>query len=223
MSILRRLEAMSVIAEFRIDASQFALGDVLQGGGNVEVEVERVVPATDGIMPYVWVIGTDTEAFERAVRQNPEIESLTRLDRVNERVLYRVVWHESVQSLVAGMVQTEATILEARGGREWQFRIRFADHEHLSTFSDYCVEHDIALELDRVYALEDLETGNHYGLTDEQREALLAAVLGGYFGVPRGTTLGDVAAELGISRQAASERIRRGAHVVLSKVLLEME
>jgi predicted DNA binding protein len=85
------------------------------------------------------------------------------------------------------------------------------------------VEHDIALELDRVYALEDLETGNHYGLTDEQREALLAAVLGGYFGVPRGTTLGDVAAELDISRQAASERIRRGAHVVLSKTLLESE
>ena len=46
------------------------------------------------------------------------------------------------------------------------------------------------------------------------------AVEEGYFSVPRGTTLEEIAEEAGITRQAASERVRRGAETVLRKSLI---
>lgn len=54
----------------------------------------------------------------------------------------------------------------------------------------------------------------------EQREALILAVERGYFAVPRETKLEEIAEELGITRQAASERVRRGAETVLRKSLI---
>lgn len=47
------------------------------------------------------------------------------------------------------------------------------------------------------------------GLTDRQTEALRTAYEMGYFDVPRGASLETVAAELGISSSAVSERLRR--------------
>lgn len=46
-------------------------------------------------------------------------------------------------------------------------------------------------------------------VTGEQREAVLTALELGYYEVPRHANLADVAAELGISHQALSERLRR--------------
>nr|WP_255473553.1 helix-turn-helix domain-containing protein [Halogeometricum sp. CBA1124] len=46
-------------------------------------------------------------------------------------------------------------------------------------------------------------------MTDLQRETLALAIRRGYFEVPRSATLSDLAAELGVSKQAVSERLRR--------------
>jgi len=47
------------------------------------------------------------------------------------------------------------------------------------------------------------------GLTDRQDEALRTAYEMGYFDIPRGASLEDVAAELGVSASSVSERLRR--------------
>lgn len=49
-------------------------------------------------------------------------------------------------------------------------------------------------------------------LTAKQREMMIAAAEMGYFEVPRQVGLESVASEIGISSQAASERLRRGQH-----------
>jgi len=59
-----------------------------------------------------------------------------------------------------------------------------------------------------------------FGLTPEQRETLLMAVEKGYFSVPRETKLAEIAEVVGITQQAASERVRRGAETVLRKSLI---
>jgi len=46
------------------------------------------------------------------------------------------------------------------------------------------------------------------------------AVEKGYFSVPRETKLGEIADVVGITQQAASERVRRGAETVLRKSLI---
>lgn len=213
---------MSVIAKFTIDSSEFILGQVLSMEAGTHIEMERVVPASRQVMPYVWVSGVDLDEFESHVRADESIESLTALDYLEGKGLYRVQWAEKVESLVYGMAQVNATILEARGNDQWTFRLRFDDHSGLAEFHNYCTEHDISFNLDRVYTLTDEQEGGYaFDLTEAQRSALTLAVEGGYFEVPRGLTLSDIGGELGITEQTASENVRRGANKVLRKVLLD--
>lgn len=44
---------MSIVAEFTIEAEQFLLGRVLRTDSGTTVEIERVVPASKRVMPYV--------------------------------------------------------------------------------------------------------------------------------------------------------------------------
>jgi predicted DNA binding protein len=213
---------MSVIAEFDISATEFLLGRVLTAEPAMHLELERIVPVSRQVMPYLWASGGDFEVFETEVRASPYVEELLALDRVGERVLYRVEWAEEVESLMYGIAETDATILEAYGNDGWFFRIRFVDHGGLTDFHNYCTDHDISFELRRVYTMADVgRDGLVFDLTDQQREALVLAVREGYYEVPRGTTLDELATEMGISEQAASERIRRAADRVLSAVLLD--
>ncbi|SIR23539.1 Predicted DNA binding protein, contains HTH domain [Haladaptatus litoreus] len=211
---------MSVTADLSILGEQFLLGTALLTDTDVHVELERVVPASRQVLPFFWAIGTDFDAFEQDVQSNPNVEHLVSLDRVGNRVLYRVEWSKAVESLIYGIAEVGATILEAHGDDLWRFRLRFNDHESLSEFQTYCDEHDIDFHLDRVATEAETER-NEFGLTPEQREALLLAVERGYFDVPRGVTLGELADEIGVSQQSVSERVRRGAGGVLESVLFE--
>ena len=212
---------MVVIAEFTIDSDEFILGQVLARHPGTHVEMERIVPASGRVMPYIWMHAPDFGAFEESVRSSDYVRQLKALDVVGDRALYRVEWEADIESLLYGMAETDATILEARGDESWFFRIRFDDHSGLTAFHNFCSENDITFTLNRVYTLADEQPdGYAFELTDAQRNALVTAVEGGYFEVPRRTTLTDVGEKLGISEQSASENVRRGANSVLTKVLL---
>jgi predicted DNA binding protein len=212
---------VSVIAEFTIRSDEFILGQVLARHEGTHIEMERIVPASGRVMPYIWVHGPEFAEFEEAVRASDYVRELKALDAVGDSALYRVEWDEDIESLLYGMSETNATILEARGNENWYFRIRFDDHSGLTAFHNFCSENDIKFNLNRVYTLADEQSdGYAFELTDAQRNALVTAVEGGYFEVPRRTTLTDVGEKLGISEQSASENVRRGANSVLTKVLL---
>ncbi|ELZ79240.1 DNA binding domain-containing protein [Haloferax gibbonsii ATCC 33959] len=187
----------------------------------VHIELERVVPTGGEVMPFFWAQGTDFEAFEHAVRHDRLVDDLTAVARVADRVLYKVNWGETTSSLTRILTDSEATILEAHGNDPWMFRLRFNDHAALTDFHNLCQEEDIEFHVERIYTLAEGEPGVYnFDITDGQQEALVTAVSEGYFEVPRQTTLNEVADQLGISPQAASERVRRGADTVLRKVLL---
>ncbi|MFC7098444.1 helix-turn-helix domain-containing protein [Halobaculum marinum] len=213
---------MTVYAEFTIAAAEFTLGQVLARDPNTHVEMERVVPSSGLVMPYVWVHGGDFPAFESAIGSADSVGSLTQLDVVGGSALYRVAWEEHDESLVAGLAETGATVLTARGADVWHFRIRFEDHGGLTAFHNFCKERAISFTLDRVYTLSEVHTGlRRFGLTDPQREALSLAVERGYFEVPRRTTLTEIGERLGVTEQSASESVRRGADAVLKQVVLD--
>jgi hypothetical protein len=213
---------MAVVAEFTIASSEFILGQILARDPRTHIEMERVVPASGRIMPYLWVYGSDFAEFERAVESSEYVQSITALDSVGDSTLYRVEWEEPVESLIYGMAETNATILEAKGNEKWLFRLRFADHSNLSDFNKFCQKHGIVFKLNRVYTLDQEQRDRHvFDLTEAQQRALMAAVEDGYFEVPRRTTLGQLGERLGISQQSASENVRRGADAVLKGVLSE--
>ncbi|MFC4548957.1 MULTISPECIES: helix-turn-helix domain-containing protein [Halorussus] len=216
---------MSVILEFSVDGDAFALGQVLSGPADLRFELERIVPTGDAVMPFVWVTGTGFEQLEQEVRNSDRVREVRALDKVGDSALYRIEWDEPHEGLIEGIAEAEATVLEARGNENgrgrWTFRLRFNDHDRLSQFYNFCTENDVPLHIERTYTLtEDTERGKRFGLSQEQREALVLALKRGYFDSPSRASLGDLADELGISQQALSDRIRRGNETILRRVLL---
>ncbi len=66
----------------------------------------------------------------------------------------------------------------------------------------------------------DPERARPNDLTDEQREALIAAYEQGYFTEPRETSLEELAESLGLSPTAVSGRIQRGMRSVIETTLV---
>lgn len=212
---------MSVILEFTADSDDFVLGQVLSEPTDMHYELEKIIPTEDAVMPFVWVTGSDFDTFEEKVRASKYIRELREMDRLGDTALYRIEWAEGHMSLLEGFTETGATVLEATGDGDWVFRLRFPNHDKLSQFSNYLTEHEILINIARTYTLtEETVEGRQFDLTQEQREALVLALQHGYFATPSEASLTELADELGITKQAASSRIRRGVEKVLRSVLL---
>ncbi|EMA51968.1 helix-turn-helix domain-containing protein [Halococcus thailandensis] len=211
---------MSVIAECSLDPDRLSFATALSATPAIELDVERVY-RTRSAMPVVfcWARGDDLDTFESALADDETVTDVKRLSDADDRRLYRarLTGRASVVTYDA-WVDLGAARLEMRyvDGR-WHARMRFPGRDALATFREFCLDHDLDFQLDRLYDSDDDDTETARNrLTTSQREALQLAHEGGYFGVPRETTLAEIAAELDISNQAASERLRRGCGRLVS-------
>jgi len=219
---------MSVVLEFTIDADQFQLGDSLSGYQDTTFELERVVPTGNHVIPFIWLttdadLDTVLEAFETKLIDRPGITDVRALDRIENGALYRVTWKVPEKDIIDGLVQTDATVLEARSqsGARWEFRVRFPNHDDLAQFQNILIENDVMIHIDRIYTFtEETDRRRQFGLSSEQREALVLALRRGYFTSPREVSLDELANELDITKQAVSDRIRRGNEKTLETTLL---
>lgn len=215
---------MSVVLEFTIATADFAFGDALATTDDLSVELEAIVPIGQDELPYFWVTGTgvDFDRFERQVLADEHIGDLEQFDRIEDTALYRAR-QVAVSGLLQALVETEGVILEAYNEPShdrWQFRVRFPEHERVAAFYDVCTDHGLGIDVVSVLSLSDArDVGTQFGLTPEQHEAITLAVRRGYYEVPRGTDLGEIADELDISQQAASKRVRRATDNVLRAAL----
>lgn len=211
---------MSAILEFTLPATELALGEALVGNPGVSLELERIVPTGQGVVPFVWVTDGDYDAFAESVRAGPEVEAFVELDRVADGRLYRLNLGGTSTELFRGMTDTDAAILEASGGDVWRFRVRFPDRERLSQFDAFCAEHGIPIHVQRVSTLRGrAESEGQFGLSPKERAGLVLALERGYFATPRQVDLTGLAIEFDISRQALSDRIRRANEKVLQATL----
>jgi predicted DNA binding protein len=216
---------MTVVVEFTLAAEAFLFGRSTSGDPDVRVQLERVVPVNQNRIPFLWATShrqdRDFEAFEDHLRDSEIVTEIEALTRVDDSVLYYVEWYENKEAFLNGLSDAGGAIMEAHGDKRWSFTVRFRDHTDLTRFHQFYQARDFPVRLDRVYAPDDdseIELG--FGLTPEQQETLLLAVEKGYFSVPRGTTLDEIAEAADITRQAASERVRRGTETALRKCLL---
>lgn len=211
---------MTVILEFTIENEQFSLGQVLSGPPPMSIELERIVPTESSLMPFLWATGGDFERFEQKVADHRYVDDFAAIDKIGDSTLYRGEWHGN-DDLVRGITEADGTILEAHSNGNWEFRIRFIDHDALSQFHNFCTENEISIHIVRTYTLtKRTESVKQFDLSKEQREALVLGLREGYFDTPSETTLDELAEKLDISQQAVSDRIRRGTRQVLGEVLL---
>lgn len=211
---------MAVVADFTVPADSFPLGAVFASFPDVEVELDRVVPLGDGVVPYFWVHGPSVEGIEAAFAEHVPAHRVEVIDSVDARHLLRVTWASATEGILQTLVDSEVTLLSGTGtATEWQLEVRAESRAQVADFEAACRAADIHLELRLLHAAVPIEPPDRAGLTAKQREAVELAYRRGYFDTPRTVVLEELAEELGISRQALSSRLRRALNHVVGESL----
>lgn len=214
---------MSVIVELALPAEQFELGRILGLNGGASVRLETMVPLGQRTVPFFRVHG-EANGFRESVSKHGSVNEIGVVSKHNGEVLYTLDWDISDESFFEGVLEAEANLLEAEGvGDSWSFELRFQSHEALSDFQTHCADHDIPIEVQRLYNPTKPDAGPWYGLSPPQRIALSRAVEAGYYSIPRRTSTKSLAAEFEITDQALTERLRRGIRNLVSSTLLMAE
>lgn len=216
---------MSVIATFTIPAADFTLGATIRADPSTTVRLDRVIPTGNSFIPYFWAASDSVGTIESDLRAEADIDSFRVVDSTNGEALIRVDWSEQVDGLLEALSTTGASILEGVGeDGVWRLQLRFDEHDDLSRFFERCAERGIEIELESIHnpgMHQPLQLSSN--LTEAQRETLSTALTEGYFDVPRGINLVELAERLNISDSAVSQRIRRGVTAVLNELAIEPE
>lgn len=210
---------MTVITELTIPPTAFSLGELMQIDDDIYIDVTHVVSGEHSIDLYLWLTGTDQAAFETAVRADSRTTSMTRLDHMAGKAVYRLTLEGEHMPLVAA-IQSGDLLVETIRGRhdQWRFRLRAADYNALAAFSEVCDDLGVPVDIQRI-STADTHENPGYSITEKQYEVLRLAFEEGYFSVPRQTTLTKLAHSLGISDSAVAQRLRRGLTTLLADTL----
>lgn len=209
---------MVVIADITVPADTFPLGRVLDDYPAVEMELERIVPLREAIVPLFWIAGAEPGVIETSLLEHSKTEAVEILTTKDDKTLFEVHWSSDIDGLIQALIDTQAKILEASGTAEtWDFRLRFPSHEQLSSFNMALTDEGIPITLRHIYnpSVPDEQSS----LSSEQRETLRLAYREGYFKIPRRTTQTQLADDIGISDSALSQRIRRGVDILVEQSL----
>ena len=211
-------------ARFSVRPAEFALESALAAAPDVTLEADRTAAhSTSFVMPCFWATDGDLDVFEEALAADPTVEEVVTSESFDGERFYHVQWTDEVNEHVDTIIDHEGAILDARVlGRDWLLQIRFASRDQFETFRERVAEESGAYDLLDISAT----AGPHQkegGPTAAQRDALVAAVDSGYYDIPRAATVEDVAADLDVSDQAVSERLRRGVKNLVTSVLVTGE
>lgn len=200
-----------LIVEFRIDSP--ILREALSQAPETIVTYEEIYPA-DSTKFLFWAEGEDLATFEEGLACDATVQNPTVLTQTEARRLYRVTFTDLGEIAATSPFWRDLDIstLDLTGSVEgWNFRVRMPDRDVLRRYREICEKRDLRFQLHSIY--EDTTAPNKANaeLTNRQKETLIAARELGYFEIPRQASLSDLADHCGVSSQAASERIRRGA------------
>ncbi|WP_232686707.1 helix-turn-helix domain-containing protein [Halobacterium zhouii] len=212
---------MSTVMEFTSPADEFPLGTVFENLPSVTVELERLIPHETLVIPYFWVRGAEAEDIEAAFEAHAGVVNLELIDSVDDEYLMRAEWEGEYYGILTALAESNISVLSGVGTKDgWNFEVRAEDRSAVSEFRTDCQAHGIPIEITGVHQLLAVH-GDDYELTDTQREALVLAYERGYFDSPREASLEDVAAELGITQQSLSSRLRRGHRRLIAETLAD--
>ncbi|RRJ28160.1 bacterio-opsin activator domain-containing protein [Halocatena pleomorpha] len=213
---------MSLIAEFRLFNPNFPLMDSLSTVPDMQLRVEQAIAEhSEQPILFLWANGDDFETFESALASDRTVEDSTRIEDTGDRRLYRVqVTERSEMVLYPAELEAGTSRLSVLASEDGvKTRMRLPDRRAIRQFRKICDEYDVSLSLQGLYEDDGSTRIGRYGLSPKQQTALQKAMSRGYYTVPRTITLEDLARELDISRQAASERLRRGCHLLIKNTL----
>lgn len=200
-----------ITATLRVDSPDLALTETVARAGSVTVEPVSGAGTAPGLGAYLFTVRTDDFArFEAALDRDRTIESFERVADDGPEAVYSFAYAAEATVFSAAVDAADGISLEwANDGAAWIVRVWLPGREALAGLWEYAADHDVEFSLEQVYEYTSFADSKPV-LTAEQRDGLLQALEMGYFEEPRAATLGEVAAELGVSQPAAGGLLRRG-------------
>lgn len=212
---------MAIITEFDVPVAEFALVAVMRETELLQVEIERLVAHDYGkLMPFAWISTEDFETLDELLAADDTVDQFRAVSELDGFRLYRMKWIDHVEMILHILLEEDGAILSASGGDDgWHFRVLFPNRGALSETYEFAADSDLTFDVRKVYEMENERRGR-FGLSKEQYETLELATKRGYFEVPRTITIDDLAAEIGITHQSLSERLRRAQRTLNENAIL---
>jgi len=173
---------------------------------------------------FFWIEADDFEEVETTLAEDPTVAAFASIIEDDSRRTYRIEYSPEAELISPQMIEIGAVIVESRSHLDgWLLELRLQDHDGLYELSEYASEEGIKLDVLELQQTDGGRETRDFGLTEEQREALMAAFLQGYYDEPREVFLEDLAELLGVSETAVSGRLRRGSARLIGEVIVDRD
>ncbi|WP_171006694.1 helix-turn-helix domain-containing protein [Halalkalirubrum salinum] len=214
---------MGTIVDVLVSTGEFALTETFDCVPDAVFEPIRIVAHEPRrAMPLLWAGASDLERLDDALRADETTRTVTQLSMGAEHALYRVTWCGRTQAVTETFVEANGTLLNAHGTADcWSFRVLFPDQSAVSSAYDVWRDRGFDPSIRHVNELAETLQYSGTGLSQCQHEVLTEAFRTGYYDIPRGITLGELATNFDVSHQALSERLRRGHRALLETTVCQ--
>lgn len=220
---------MAIITEVRFAHEDGALAATLTALPGLDVTVigeASTDPDTD-VYYLRFDHDGDDEVLE-TVESDPTVSDVTPIREVGETYILGIEFEEETELLAPLVTAESGFVLDARSQsaeadpRGWHERWLLPDRQALQTIWQHASERGFEFDILEVHRgrRTDTEYPGPDALTEEQREALIAAYEQGYFAEPRETSLEELADELDLSASAVGGRINRGLKALIGAALV---
>jgi hypothetical protein len=219
---------MTLRADVHLDSPRLVLGRTLRAVPGVEVEVE---PQATADVLFVSVRapdgdgGASFDAFETALGADPGVGGFGPSGAGDGRRIYAVetdVDRPLLSEVAAEMGINVVRTYSPAGDTGWTFELEAQDRETIVEFRSDWNRLGIPFEVRRLFYAEG-DRPDGVGLSDVQRETLLAAFRNGYFEIPRDVSQRELADLLDASPTAVSQRLRRGVAALVASTIAAEE
>lgn len=171
---------------------------------------------------FYWIEASDFDAVEETLAGDHTVSEFTPIIEGETRRTYRIEYSEEAKLVSPPMTDIGVVVVDSRAHvNGWLLDLRLQDHDGLYELNEYAAEEGINLDPVEVQQTDAIRDGSGFGLTEPQREALVAAFLQGYYDEPREAFLEDLADLLGVSPTAVSGRLRRGSARIIEEAFIE--
>ena len=173
---------------------------------------------------FYWIEAPDFDAVEETLAEDHTVSAFAAIIEDEGRQTYRVEYSDAAKLISPPMTDIGGVIVDSRGhANGWLLDLLLQDHDGLYQLNEYATEEGMKLDVVEVQQTDAAREGPDFGLTEAQREALVAAFLHGYYDEPREVFLEDLADLLGVSPTAVSGRLRRGSARIIEEAFIEDE
>jgi predicted DNA binding protein len=171
---------------------------------------------------FYWVEAPDFAAVEEVLAEDHTVSAFAAIIEDEDRRTYRVEYSDAAKLISPPTTDVGGVIVDSRAhANGWLLDLRLQDHDGLYQLNEYATAEDIKLDVVEVQQTDADGDGPDFGLTEPQREALVAAFLHGYYDEPREAFLEDLAELLGVSPTAVSGRLRRGSARIIEDAFID--